>query len=621
MSLKAAVEGRSKLVQTGLGIGALAGAVALAPAALVAAATVAWCWWLGWPATRLRNVVVVVLVVELVPLLWFGPAVPFTDWWLGVKAIADGRWWYSIGALLPVELLAGLLVGWWWWARLAARHRSGATLLQGEQHRETQRRHRMRSAAWRGRSVYTPLTSRRNGQPAVVLGHQVENERVLPMTFRQRMGARHPWWLEIELDALNRHVAVIGSSGSGKTVLLERLTVGWAEAAWQSYSVGSSARPLVILVNCKGDREAVSDAVHWSEAMLTLGLQPDRVMAWPYEGALDMWQMEPRGLVESLHALAKTSHHYYDTLQRELLHLVIEAPGGPPQSSVEFLERLDPDWLEGAWTGHPAELRHLQTLRDGKGAASAFSSDALVLAELFRSLGESFDAGRSLADVDALTCVVPGTRSPAEASAKASALVQLLVDELNRAPRRVLFVLDEYSAVSSTVNVVNLVERIRSMGGSVVVGAQSWEGLAPDDDQRRRLLGAMGGGMFVLQTSMPGKLAEIAGTKRQSEHGVHSLSAHQMGDESSVRMQDAFLLSPQRVRELPVGHTAYVRQGEVTWGAVAQLGRDGDGQPSRAVQAHPDRLLLTSGDRIERRELTAGQDVALQRFGLGGLIP
>jgi hypothetical protein len=63
---------------------------------------------------------------------------------------------------------------------------------------------------------------------------------------------------------------------------------------------------------------------------------------------------------------------------------------------------------------------------------------------------------------------------------------------------------------------------------------------------------------------------------------------------------------------------AYVRTGEIVWGAVAKLGRDGAGQPSRVVQAHPARALLTTGDRVERRELTAGQDVELFRLGVGG---
>jgi hypothetical protein len=377
---------------------------------------------------------------------------------------------------------------------------------------------------------------------------------------------------------------------------------------------GSGDRPLTIFVNAKGDRQAADDAGNWCDAMTELGLRSDRVLSWPYEGRLDMWAMEPRGLVESIHALAATKHQYYDVLQRALLHLVIEAPEGPPQSSVEFLKRLEVDWLKGAWQGRPAETRHLEELTKSGGS---FAADALLFAELFRSLGMDFDAGRRLADVDAIACTVPGTRSPVEAAAKAATLVQLLMDELSKAPRRVLFVLDEYSAVSETVSVINLVERIRSMGGSVVVGAQSWEGLAPDEQQRRRLVGAMGGGLLVMQTPLPGPLAEYAGTKRRLEAGRH-LVGHEHGDEGTSRVQDAFLLNPQTVRELPVGHVGWIRQGAVSWGVVARMRGKKGGQPSRVVLNAPQRKLLPAGERVPIGLLTAGVDEQLRRLGVEG---
>ena len=50
-----------------------------------------------------------------------------------------------------------------------------------------------------------------------------------------------------------------------------------------------------------------------------------------------------------------------------------------------------------------------------------------------------------------------------------------------------------------------LYERARSLGLAVQVSAQSWQGLAADDDERYRIAAAAEGGIWLLRTPHPGR--------------------------------------------------------------------------------------------------------------------
>lgn len=595
------------------GLAVLAAVVAAcAPALLVAGVLVGAWWWLGWPATQMRNYALAVLAVGAVTIPFFGWNGLFVDWWAGVRNLAAGNWLTGGSQVIGLELAVGFLLAWVWWSVWTGRHREGFTQLAGEHHREQMQKNRERSAAWKSRHIYTPLSAVVKGEPSVVLGHLTGTERAKADSRGSRLVRQHPYWLTVPLSVLNTHAAVVGSTGSGKSELFRRLSVGWSEAVWQGYPVDSPARPLTILVDCKGSSDAEDDSFTWCDAHIQMGLAPDRVMSWPLEGRLDMWQMSGRQMVETIHALAKTHQHFYDIMQRNLLRLVCEAPRGVPRSSAEFLARCNDAALRDLWKGHPQELREIDNLAAaGPGRSSTIPTDALIFADLFRSVGFSFDAGRALADLDALYCTVPGTSSPVEAKAKAGVLVQLLLDELDRAKkadghgRRVLFCIDEYSAVKS-VDVTNVVQRTRSLGASLVVGSQSYEGLAPDENTRRELLDSAAGGLFVMRSQAPEALCERFGTRVRN-----------VRDGDRVRQEETFVLHPRHVRGMKPGHVAYGLGNEVHLGHVAMLrGRQKTvvGQPSIIVGRHPMVELKTDGERIPLPELTAGQDLELARL-------
>ena len=201
-----------------------------------------------------------------------------------------------------------------------------------------------------------------------------------------------------------------------------------------------------------------------------------------------------------------------------------------------FLARLDTGWLAGAWAGVAERSGEVR-------AAGPLVGDVrLRFRTLFARLDPGFDGAAAVTDFDALYCVVEGTASTAVGEAQARALTELLADAAaswsGDGRRAGLLVLDEFSAVSGRVPVHELAERCRSLGLAVVVAAQSWEGLAPDESSRAGLAGAAAGGVVVMRCADPDSLCSLAGTRRVIEVGQKIVRPGRYGDEGSGRVQN-----------------------------------------------------------------------------------
>jgi hypothetical protein len=109
-----------------------------------------------------------------------------------------------------------------------------------------------------------------------------------------------------------------------------------------------------------------------------------------------------------------------------------------------------------------------------------------------------------------------------------------------------LLALDEFSAVARRVPVHELAERCRSLGLAVQVAAQSWEGLAPREDERARLAAAAAGGVLVMRCSAPEPLCKLAGTRAVIETGRKIIGPGRYGDEGTGRLQRAWVADPDR---------------------------------------------------------------------------
>lgn len=90
------------------------------------------------------------------------------------------------------------------------------------------------------------------------------------------------------------------------------------------------------------------------------------------------------------------------------------------------------------------------------------------------------------------------------------------------------------------------------VGAAVQIGAQSWESLAPTEDERQRIAATAAGGVFVMRSPSPQKLCELAGTQMVVETGKKIIGGG-FGVEGAARLQHAWVLDPDRVRNFAVG--------------------------------------------------------------------
>ncbi len=155
----------------------------------------------------------------------------------------------------------------------------------------------------------------------------------------------------------------------------------------------------------------------------------------------------------------------------------------------------------------------------------------------------------------------------------------------------VLLAVDEFSAVSRRLPIWALYERARSLGLAVQVSAQSWPGLAANEDERYRIAATAEGGIWLLRTPYPDPVVGLAGTRRYVDStrrligappatGSRGMAAPfapglfpgpRWSDEGSSRVQLMPVLDPDIVRSLGVGQAAYVHQGGVTYVQVKRL--------------------------------------------------
>jgi len=116
-----------------------------------------------------------------------------------------------------------------------------------------------------------------------------------------------------------------------------------------------------------------------------------------------------------------------------------------------------------------------------------------------------------------------------------------------------------------------LYERARSLGLAVQVSAQSWQGLAGDDDERYRIAAAADGGIWLLRTPHPEPVTGLAGTRRLTDTTRRLLGVPVWAHQGTSRIRQAPVVDPALIRALDVGQTAYIYRGGVTFIQVKRL--------------------------------------------------
>jgi hypothetical protein len=373
----------------------------------------------------------------------------------------------------------------------------------------------------------------------------------------------------IPYTACARHMVVVGATGSGKTNLMMRLWTGWFTAALSAARAGQGRPPLLVVLDCKGGRDARVKADRTRRLLYAAGAR--RVAIWPDEARLSVWDLPPGDLAVLLYQMIDSgtgAAAYYADILQAVLTLAVTAPGGPPYNAAEFLDRLDARWLQRAW----GDGRHPEQLAWTRASARHLADIRLRFVTLLGRLGPALDGPGDLASYDAWYCILEGTSEPSVAEAQALAITELAAraaTDLDSEPRAMLLAADDYSAVSRRVPLSNLYERGRALGIGVQVSAQSWYGLGRDEDERYRIATTADGGIWVLSTPRPEPLAALAGHRRVLQT-AHRLAGNVWGDEGLTREQRAWVADPDLIRRLQVGQACYIHRGAATFVQVAR---------------------------------------------------
>jgi hypothetical protein len=207
-------------------------------------------------------------------------------------------------------------------------------------------------------------------------------------------------------------------------------------------------------------------------------------------------------------------------------------------------------------------------------AARHVSDIALRFRTLFRRLGSGLDGPGTFADADVWYCILEGTAEIAVAEAQARALVDILASYAAQAggpAAEILLAVDEFSAVSRRLPIWQLYERARSLGLAVQVSAQSWYGLAADEDERYRVAATAEGGIWLLRTPHPEPATALAGSRRVVDTTRRLLGVPLWSREGLSRERRTPVVDADLIRGLGVGQAAYIYRGGVTFVQVKRL--------------------------------------------------
>jgi cell division septation protein DedD len=543
--------------------------IAAAPASLVAAIGAALAWLRGWPPARLYRaalwclpmVAVWLVATAIATRSASGVAVaPYHAWlslWHGAHPASPA----AFAAIAPVAIPVGLAAGGLAWAYRIRSMGTGTGGLSPDAAVSfdlRQWRHQARSARARiAAPGAIPLTTRDGslGAGAVIrtVGHPGGPIASIPY------------------PRMRSHQVVIGTTGTGKTTLLLRLWAGFMATALRRHAAGQGRLPLLVVLDCKGGADARRIADRARRALRLAGARSTAI--WPDEASLSLWALPPAQLTTTLVDLIEHgtgAAAYYADVMEAVVGLAVEAPGGPPASAADFLARLDPGWLTMAYSSgeHEAELALVRS------AGRQTGDIALRFRTLLRRLGGGLDGPGGFGDADAWYCILEGTAEISVAEAQARAIVDILASyaTAGRQDREILLAVDEFSAVSRRLPVWQLYERARSLGLAVQVSAQSWEGLATDEDERYRIAATADGGIWLLRTPHPEPVAALAGTRKVTETtrqltGRIAVWSHR----GTSRLRLDPVVDPALIRALDVGQAGYIFRGGVTYLQVKRL--------------------------------------------------
>ena len=300
------------------------------PVTIVAAVGYVAAWLRGWPPARLRRTAAWALIpagtwlaIQGARLHAWQPVAltPVHAWAHGWSRPAPGNLARVFVLLAPVAVPAGLLVAglaWAWRIYAITSGLGGITASAPIRFDARQWRRQVRTA--RG------LTEAPGAVPLLARGGRIP----VGGTIRAIGHRWHPVFT-IPATACARHMVIVGATGSGKTNLMMRLWAGWFTATLQQARAGEGDRPLLVVLDCKGGRDARVKADRTRRLLYGAGAR--RVAIWPDEARLSLWDLPAQDLAVLLYQMIDTgtgAAAYYADIMQAVLTLAVWRPAARP---------------------------------------------------------------------------------------------------------------------------------------------------------------------------------------------------------------------------------------------------------------------------------------------------
>jgi hypothetical protein len=368
----------------------------------------------------------------------------------------------------------------------------------------------------------------------------------------------------LTFDDLTRHCCIIGGTGTGKTVTQMRLV-----SSFMRLSQANPGEPpiRVIFVDAKGLADENRD--QFGQLARNRGYQ--NIRYWPEQPlrGLDGTREQLRERLSGLFKSGESFFHHAEAVT--MLDLALGA-GSPPRRLAELIERVRPGVTAALYELEGTERSFALKAEASSFTNSQWNSVYLRLRALAATVGDRFDSSSdawSLRDVDAAWISVPGTSAPQTAGDVASWILAM-IGELAASPDdcRTIVCLDEFSAVGQDQRAsqfaAGLVERTRSAGIAIVIGAQT---IASLGDAADRLLQTCGT-VITHRTPLPDGIIEFAGTVQvwEDSQTVDGLGVRVA---TSGRLQQQYRVQPDLVRSLPTGEAIAIQGGRWAHTAIS----------------------------------------------------
>ena len=354
-----------------------------------------------------------------------------------------------------------------------------------------------------------------------------------------RLASRGRSFIAAPLDAWRRQALIVGETGSGKTVTALTLAGEALRCGWDVYWIDGKADP------------ATRDA--FLALAETAGVDARDGSRQPLDG----WRGDAEAVINRLLATQAFTEPYYEGVARTVLRHAVRDHA--PRSISELVARLDKRALQRAARDDPEALEAIRALPDKDVAGVRARYDGVAWA-----VGATLDGTWSYEDTRAAYVPVgrPENRHQA-AEVGAFLLEDILHWALARKDyrRQALIIVDEFSKLSDRPGAaVDLVERARSFNVAVVLIAQTWASLGPDDTIRNRLAGTVGT-VIAHQLKQPDDVAALAGTEWVLERTeqTHTLDHTGLG---SQRAGNRYVVHPDDIRRLQQGEAFIIHSGQ-----------------------------------------------------------